>query len=69
MARRIELTKSVKCTICGINLYVETENLPHRMAMPCNVVGCPYESPEHQKALKLSNFSIPPAGRGVTYYE
>lgn len=69
MARRVELTKIGKCANCGINLYEETNARPHNMAMPCNIGGCPYESAAQQRALKLSDFSIPPAGRGVTYYE
>lgn len=69
MARRLELTKTGKCAHCGINVYAETNNRPHQMAMPCNVPGCPYETPEQQRALKLIDFAIPPAGKGVTYYE
>ena len=69
MARRIDMTKSGKCTICGINLYEERDNKPHQIAMPCNLQGCPYETPEQQRALKLSDFAMPPAGKGVIYYE
>lgn len=69
MARRIELTKIGKCANCGINLYEETSARPHNMAMPCNVSGCPYETPDQQRTLKLIDFAIPLAGKGVTYYE
>jgi len=46
MARRVEWKAIGKCVVCGINLYAETDNKPHKIAMPCNLEGCPYETPE-----------------------
>jgi hypothetical protein len=69
MARRIDWKPTGKCSHCGINLYAETGNQPHKIAMPCNVSGCPFETPEQQQKLRLEDFKIKPAGQGYTYYE
>jgi hypothetical protein len=69
MARRVEWKAVGKCKVCGINLYAETDNKPHKIAMPCNLGGCPYETPEQQQSADEFWRSLPPAGKGVTYYE
>jgi lipoate-protein ligase B len=63
------------CKLCGINLYVETDNKPDPRAMPCGIdrtneeekIRCPYETAEEQaKNAGLTEFKL--AGLGEIAY-
>lgn len=69
MVKRNFGTISGKCGVCGINLYAESDNKPHSIAMPCNLKVCPFETIEEQSKRFAEEMSLPPPGQGEIFYE
>lgn len=49
-----------KCSICGINLWSDSDNKP--AIFPCNLDGCPYEDPKKQHKSNKLEFSATGSG-------
>lgn len=54
------------CLHCGINIWEELGNKP---ILPCEVSGCPYETPEEQEHMRLHWMKVQKPGLGGNDFE